>query len=493
MTTSLRSVPSLLLIALVVLLAVTVLPAAGAAGQAEPQPELGALNPAFVEALHDPMIALGLGRLPSPVELSVSGAAAARAARAAYPSAYSLVDQIPSRVTTPVKDQDPYQTCWAFANTAALESTILTQQGQATDLSEDNLSGRSGYWSSRDQRYDLGGYDFMAIAYFARWAGPVTEDADPYDGQPESGEVVKHVQGAVMIPGRASDLDNDLIKQLVTTNGAPERRHVDGHQRRAHGRRDQRLLLSGHARVREPRRRRRGLGRRLPGAELRRHRQEAGRQRRLPRAQQLGRRLGSRRLLLGVLLRQGFRPRLRLRDLRRLHVVFGRGRRRRLLAQLRLGQAGRHRPLGLSGRFADLGGQPVHGRVHTAHHGGELLHAVVGHALRGLGGPRLQDPHTASQGHRLSPRLRHRQARHAARRDQGQAVRGGDQADVARRGSAARHRATGGLRPGGLRAGECPGGPELRRHQALAPARPDEPRRAAPTSASRRSRARQPA
>jgi len=220
MTTPLRSVPSLLLIALVALVVVTVLPAAGAAGTtAEPEPELGPLNPAFVKALHDPMIALGLGRLPSPVELSVSGAAEARAARASYPSAYSLVDQIPSRVTSPVKDQNPYQTCWAFANTAALESTILTQQGQATDLSEDNLSGRSGYWSSRYQRYESGGYDFMAVAYYARWAGPVTEDADRYDGQPQSGEVVKHVQGAVMIPGRGSDLDNDLIKQLVTTNG----------------------------------------------------------------------------------------------------------------------------------------------------------------------------------------------------------------------------------------------------------------------------------
>ena len=37
---------------------------------------------------------------------------------------------------------------------------------------------------------------------------------------PAVSRVVKHVQGAVMIPGRSADLDNDLIKQLVMANGA---------------------------------------------------------------------------------------------------------------------------------------------------------------------------------------------------------------------------------------------------------------------------------
>jgi hypothetical protein len=72
------------------------------------------------------------------------------------------------------------------------------------------------------QRYDYGGYDFMAVAYFARWAGPVTEANDPYPSRklPTVNRVVKHVQGAVMIPGRTTDGDNDLIKQLVMANGA---------------------------------------------------------------------------------------------------------------------------------------------------------------------------------------------------------------------------------------------------------------------------------
>jgi C1A family cysteine protease len=205
-----------LAVALLAVLAVLP-PVAGAAG-ADPQLEVGKLNPAFVEALHDPMVALGLGRLPSPVEVSVSSAATARAASAALPSSFSLVAD--GRVTSPVKDQKSYNTCWAFANTAALESKILSTEGQALDLSEDNLVGRSGYWQSRYDRYDGGGWDFMAVAYYARWAGPVDEAADRYDGKPRSAPVVRHVEGAVMIPGRSSDLDNDLIKQLVVANGA---------------------------------------------------------------------------------------------------------------------------------------------------------------------------------------------------------------------------------------------------------------------------------
>lgn len=215
MTTARRSA---LVLATLLLLASAALPAAAGATTASPQLELGLPNPAFVEALHDPIVSLGLGRLPSPVEVSVGSGVTARAARADLPSAYSLVDL--GRVTAPVKDQGPYNTCWAFANIAALESTILSSQGQDLDLSEDNLVGRSGYFSSMGQRYDFGGYDFMAVAYFARWAGPVTELADRYNGRPVPGPVVKHVQGAVMIPGRSADLDNDLIKQLVMANGA---------------------------------------------------------------------------------------------------------------------------------------------------------------------------------------------------------------------------------------------------------------------------------
>jgi C1A family cysteine protease len=215
MTAARRSLPTFLLLVLVALVA---LPASARAAGTEPRLELGRLNPAFVEALHDPLVTLGLGRLPSPVEVTAGTAATARAARADLPASYDLAQL--GRVTSPVKDQLQYSTCWAFANVAALESAVLTSGGEALDFSEDNLVGRSGYWSSKDQRYDWGGYDFMAVAYLARWAGPVSDADDVYDRAPRSAPAAKHVQGAVTIPGRSSSTGNDLIKQVVRDYGA---------------------------------------------------------------------------------------------------------------------------------------------------------------------------------------------------------------------------------------------------------------------------------
>jgi C1A family cysteine protease len=208
---------TLLVLVLLALVTPWALPQVAGAAGASPQLELGRLNPAFVEALHNPLVTLGLGRMPSPVEVDVASGAVAKAARTSSPTAFSLVDQ--GEVTSPVKNQKSYNTCWAFANIAALESKILISQGRSMNLSEDNLVGRSGYWTSRYARYQYGGYDFMAIAYFARWAGPVTEAADPYNGRPSSGKVVRHVEGVTMIPGRSTDLGNDLIKDLVQRNG----------------------------------------------------------------------------------------------------------------------------------------------------------------------------------------------------------------------------------------------------------------------------------
>ena len=211
MTSARRSAPVFLVLVLVILAA---LPAA--AGAATRDPQIGPLNPAFVEALHDPLVGLGLGRMPSPVEVHVGPAAESRAARMAEPTSYNLIDQ--DRVT-PVRSQAPWNTCWAFANVAAVESKLLPASPQP-DFSEDNVVRRSGYFSTMPQRYGSGGWDFMAVAYFARWAGPVNETADPYDGKPGGNGTREHVQGADMIPGRSGPTDNDLIKQLVIANGA---------------------------------------------------------------------------------------------------------------------------------------------------------------------------------------------------------------------------------------------------------------------------------
>ena len=222
-------------------LGVLVLAATGAvAAAATVVPEAGTLNPAFVEALHQPL-AGALGKLPDPVGVQVGPTVAAAITRrtSALPTEYQTsfgLSSVPdgsggavSRLT-PVRDQRSFGTCWAFSNMAALESKLLP--AETWDFSEDNLVTRSGFGpfpgshGNPRSAYYYGGWDFMAVAYFARWAGPVTEAADPYDTPvpPKVNHAVKHVQGAVMYPGRAAgaagDLDNGVIKQLVYDNGA---------------------------------------------------------------------------------------------------------------------------------------------------------------------------------------------------------------------------------------------------------------------------------
>lgn len=188
---------------------------ASAAGQAR-LPQAGPLNPAFVEALHKPLAGV-FGKLPNPVKVQIGRAAGARAARLALPPAYDLRQQ--SRLT-PVRNQGGLGTCWAFANLAAVESSLLP--GRSWDFSEDNLVTRSGYGPFRGGPYVWGGWDFMAVAYLTRWAGPVNETADPYNTPtpPKTNVARKHVQGVVMLPGRTDFQDNDRIKQLVMQNGA---------------------------------------------------------------------------------------------------------------------------------------------------------------------------------------------------------------------------------------------------------------------------------
>ena len=50
-----------------------------------------------------------------------------------YPSKYDLREQ---GWLTPIRDQNPYGTCWTFATYSSMESSLLKFEGQAFDFSE---------------------------------------------------------------------------------------------------------------------------------------------------------------------------------------------------------------------------------------------------------------------------------------------------------------------------------------------------------------------
>ncbi len=163
------------------------------------------LNPAFVEYQEKlsqqrsaPEEGMPLGRIPSPLDLShIQGPVFGGLQTAAFPSAYDLRNVGGRNYVTPVRNQNPYGTCWSFAVFGSLESNSLVASGGSgtPDYSEWHLS----YFAYIDQSptmpgfgnyttadlpgiFDLGGEDWKGTAILARHTGAVAESTSPYNG-----------------------------------------------------------------------------------------------------------------------------------------------------------------------------------------------------------------------------------------------------------------------------------------------------------------------
>ena len=113
-----------------------------------------------------------------------------------------------------IRNQGTYGTCWAFAATSALESSLLP--GEKYLFSVDNMSMSNSFNANQ---YDGGEYT-MGMAYLAAWQGPVLEKDDPYgDGvSDDTLKAVKHVQEMQIIDGK----DYEGIKEAVFKYGGVE-------------------------------------------------------------------------------------------------------------------------------------------------------------------------------------------------------------------------------------------------------------------------------
>jgi len=143
------------------------------------------------------------GYVPSPLDFShLVKPEPSLSASGTFPARYDLRDL---GYVTPVRNQDPYGTCWAHSAFAAIESNLLKNGNGATDLSEWHLA----YFAYLDDIsftptdlydnvYNQGGCDWRAVAVLARWRGAVDESSCPYGvSEPTGNETVTlHLQNA---------------------------------------------------------------------------------------------------------------------------------------------------------------------------------------------------------------------------------------------------------------------------------------------------------
>lgn len=129
----------------------------------------------------------------------------------ALPRRYDLRE---NRVLNTVENQGTFGTCWAFASTAALETSQTN--GEILDFSVDHMTMNSGFNIAPTE----GGDYNMALAYLSAWKGPVLAADDPYgDGITDTSlGAVRHLQEARMI----EEKDLNKIKSMIMRYGGVE-------------------------------------------------------------------------------------------------------------------------------------------------------------------------------------------------------------------------------------------------------------------------------
>ena len=120
------------------------------------------------------------GLLPMGIDLSHIGKIERIEKIEGLPSKYDLREL---GKVTPVEDQSPCGTCWAFATTSSLESNILVKDSISYNFSEQNITACSDdaciYGFTYPTTCSSGGNIIISTNYLSK-NGTVLESHDPY-------------------------------------------------------------------------------------------------------------------------------------------------------------------------------------------------------------------------------------------------------------------------------------------------------------------------
>lgn len=195
-----------------------------------------------------------MGHIPSGVDQQYYNyeGKSRRRTRSVLPQQFDLRQQ---DLASPVKNQNPWGSCWAFGTLSAMESSAMVQKSESgssdaevPDYSERHLTWFSyqqqegeGIISTKGQPFDVGGNRQIATGLLSSWAGVEQESKVPYltsksqvwsVDQEKLYDSVGHLQNADFLPGTAVfenytaktgySLDRDAvntIKKALMNNG----------------------------------------------------------------------------------------------------------------------------------------------------------------------------------------------------------------------------------------------------------------------------------
>ena len=157
----------------------------------------------------------------------------------------SSSDDIPASYKTEnlpsIRNQNPYNTCWAFSATALAELSLIKRENLSLDLSElqianftnrtveDPLGGTRGdkNYLCEEDIFDVGGNQIYAMMSYASWVGATTEEKVPYSWAAivqQNGldakyayDDIAHMKNAYIININA---DREAAKKVIMENGA---------------------------------------------------------------------------------------------------------------------------------------------------------------------------------------------------------------------------------------------------------------------------------